>query len=491
MSDRTFDNGETTSPSEPEPDEPRIRTGSTIDGYMLDSLLGRGGLSDVYAAHHPSRGGRFALKIAKGRPASVTAHRFQREAKILMQLEHPNIVSGIDAGMIEGSPYIVMPLLEGETLHALVRREGSLSVERARDFTIQLARGLAAAHDALLVHRDLKPLNVIVTPGVRETLRILDFGIAQAFDGEQMRTRLTGGGLTGTPHYMAPEQILVSKDVSPATDLYALGGIVCVMLTGKPPFAKPMPMLELLRAQVKDPPPDLSAYGQLGVLATKMLAKAPSDRPGSAREIVDALVDESATAYAMAPVILPTTVVEDAPTHAMDDAPALSRGLMALLFSVVAIGVAAIVSVVASDDEVPVEAVTPAPQVVAAPAVGPAKPTPQVVAAPVVEPAPRVVPIEPPVEAPPPPPARRRPPRKERVRSSPPAERVDVPVEVRLEKLRKQLTRLAEDLPEARFAPLEHRYLELLERATKSPNDARTKAALDGLERDTRRLTAK
>jgi serine/threonine-protein kinase len=263
------------------------RRGMIVDGYVLETTVAAGGLADVWEARHPERPGRYAVKIARGEIGHRVVARFEREARILLALRHPNIVPGITAGYLARTPYIIMPFVEGRTLYDLVERGGPLPVPRAEHLTLGIAAGIRAAHDALLVHRDLKPDNVIVADDPVDHPRILDFGLARAFHGNIMTTRLTKLGITGTPSFMAPEQVEDVRKVGPPADIYALGAIVCFMLLGRPPFTGTMSAI--LNGHVSEPPPDLRRYGRLGELANAMLAKSPEDRPRSAATIIDAL----------------------------------------------------------------------------------------------------------------------------------------------------------------------------------------------------------
>lgn len=484
------------------------RTGTLAGPYFLESRIGDGGLADVYRARHPDRDLTLAVKVAKSRASTVVKKRFEREARILMSLRHPNIVSGVDSGIVDGAPFIVMPFIEGETMKAVVERDGRLTTSRALRFATQIASGLRLAHDANLIHRDLKPLNLIVSrePG-GEIVRILDFGIARAYEGEEMRTRLTGDGLTGTPNYMAPEQVVTSVKQGPGVDLYALGAIICYMLTGSPPFSGSL--LDVLRAHVHKKPPDLSEYGPLGEIATALMQKRPEDRPTSAAEVLTMLsgIDETIAlelgpldGETVAATLAATAVVEEltpdprplaervASTNPVviaqvrEDRP-WPLPLLVLLFVVVAAGVAMGVSWYFSG---PPESVPIAPVV-------PVEPAPRIEVRPAVVPAPRSVEVE--VEPPPSPPPPRRPPRVDRTPKKPKPK--PEPVEAapprlsqkqRLQIVRSRLSRLVDHLSEKEFGVLEERYLALSERAAKAPNDPATLSSLSELERDTKRL---
>ena len=200
--------------------------------YSLERPLGHGGMASVYLARDTELDRLVAVKVLDERAASDERlrRRFVREARLAARLSHPNVVNVFDAGEDGGRPYIVMEHVEGETLADLLARRGRLPPEEARALALQVARGLAHAHAAGLVHRDVKPQNLLL----REdgTLKIADFGIARAAEG----TSLTQTGtVLGTAAYLSPEQAL-GEDVTPATDVYSLGAVLYELLTGRPPL---------------------------------------------------------------------------------------------------------------------------------------------------------------------------------------------------------------------------------------------------------------
>lgn len=506
MTDRLDDS---TTLDEAAPDEPALdRTGTLAGEYVLESRIGDGGLADVYRARHPERDGTLAVKVAKSRANTVVKKRFQREARILMSLRHPNIVSGVDSGMVDGAPYIVMPFIDGETMRDIVVREGSLLPSRALRFATQIASALTAAHEASLIHRDLKPLNMIISRTPKgELVRILDFGIARAYEGEEMRTRLTGDGLTGTPNYMAPEQVVTSVEQGPGVDLYALGAIICYMLTGKPPFSGSL--IDVLRAHVKKPPPDLSGYGPLGEIATTLLQKRPEDRPASAAEVLQmlsaidetiALPLESLDGATVAASMDPTALVQD-PTPVLtpsltpsSTAPVVIAqvkearpwplSMLVLMFVVVTALVAVGVSLFVGEPSAPTR-IAP---------ITPPKPRPQVAVRPGVVPVetPEVAELDEPDPAPPPRrvvrPTKRRTTTKRTTTAPPAPPTPKLSSEQRLRVVRRRLSKLVDQLSEADFGRLEDRYLALSEKVTKAPEAQDTLDALTTLERETKRL---
>ncbi|HYO96703.1 MAG TPA: protein kinase, partial [Polyangiaceae bacterium] len=270
--------------------------GTTVAGrYVLGDVIGEGGMATVYAAQHRLVDRPCAIKVMNAGFAKneVVRERFRREAKAAQKLAHPNIIEIFDQGeMPDGCLYLVMELLQGETVAELVAR-GPIGAERTIHIAVQIARGLARAHDLEVIHRDLKPENLfLATASVEsELVKILDFGIARSMQD----SRLTGAGeIFGTPQYMAPERI-TSIDAGPSADLYALGVILYEMLSGQLPFEAPdiatffiKHMKELpapLRTRVPDVPPLLEK------LVMELLEKEPKARPVDAHRVHSDLID--------------------------------------------------------------------------------------------------------------------------------------------------------------------------------------------------------
>ncbi|MGZ7018613.1 MAG: serine/threonine-protein kinase, partial [Acidimicrobiia bacterium] len=215
----------------PEPLQP----GRVLGGrYRLEREIARGGMGTVWDADDPLLARHVAVKtldVAIGMDETIRA-RFRREAVTAAAVTHPNIVATYDTGEDDGVAYIVMELVHGITLRQLIDRDGALPVAQAADITYQVADALSVAHARGLVHRDVKPGNVLVQPDGR--VKVTDFGIAKAADsgGEEL-TRT--GMVVGTARYLAPEQV-DGRDVDERVDLYSLGLVLYEMLCGKAPF---------------------------------------------------------------------------------------------------------------------------------------------------------------------------------------------------------------------------------------------------------------
>lgn len=227
-----------------------------------------------------------ALKVIRselGRDPHAS-QRFLREARTLTCITHPNIVEVLDYGETEdGGLYLVMELLRGNTLDALLAHEGTFSVERAANITMQLCDALSAAHAQGIVHRDLKPANIVVLAGPDDHIKVVDFGLAKQITGGDELTYT--GALLGTPLYMSPEAAR-GDTLDQRSDLYALGCVLHEMLTGAPPFTGDCNALVLTRQLADDVPrlPD-SIPAALGGLIGWLLAKVPADRPPTAAAV--------------------------------------------------------------------------------------------------------------------------------------------------------------------------------------------------------------
>ena len=201
--------------------------------YRLDAQIGAGGMSTVYRAFDSMLERRVAVKLMHREIAadSDQLERFRREARAVAQLSHPHIVGVIDAGEEDGRPYIVFEYVEGETLKDRIRRMGRLPVDEAIAYAIEIARALGAAHARHIVHRDVKPQNVLIDE--EGSAKVTDFGIARSLDDDEGLT--ADGRVLGTTDYVSPEQAL-GHDVNGQSDIYSLGVVLYEMLTGDVPF---------------------------------------------------------------------------------------------------------------------------------------------------------------------------------------------------------------------------------------------------------------
>jgi serine/threonine-protein kinase len=207
--------------------------GTTLSGrYRLESRIGSGGMSTVYRAHDETLERFVAIKLMNREVAtdSDQLERFRREARAVARLSHPNIVHVIDAGEDEGRPYIVFEYIDGETLKERIRRLGRLEIPEAVAYCVEIARALGAAHDNHVVHRDVKPQNVLIDH--EGTAKVTDFGIARTLEEEGLTA---DGRVLGTTDYVSPEQAL-GHHVSGQSDLYSLGVVLYEMLTGELPY---------------------------------------------------------------------------------------------------------------------------------------------------------------------------------------------------------------------------------------------------------------
>jgi non-specific serine/threonine protein kinase len=270
----------------------RSEVGTRLGRYRLHRKLGEGGMGVVYAASDERLGRSVALKLMRTPPTGEALERFWREARAAARVSHPHICQLHEVGEDEGTPFIVMELLEGEPLAARIAR-GPLAPREAISTTREVLAALEALHDAALVHRDLKPSNVFLTP---HGVKLLDFGLARAapatdIESVSTRTRMTRAGmLVGTLHYMSPEQ-LEGRSVDARTDIFATGALLFEQLTGRRAF-EGRTVAEVFHATVLGQTPAVGGAPEVGALDAVIrcsLAKRPEDRYSSAREMADAL----------------------------------------------------------------------------------------------------------------------------------------------------------------------------------------------------------
>ena len=254
---------------------------SVAGRYEVERTLGGGGMAVVYLARDGDLGRPVALKVLAENLADDAdlRDRFVREGRLAARLSHPNVVRVYDAGEEDGLPFIVMECVEGESLAELLRREGRLGADRVTELGLQACAGLEHAHRAGLVHRDVKPANLLLTTdGV---LKVADFGIAHAVGG----TRVTEvGTVLGTATYLSPEQAS-GEPVTPASDLYSLGTCLYELLAGEPPYGHET-LGELFSRREAGPPPRLTGVpAALEDVVLQCLERHPRDRPASAAEL--------------------------------------------------------------------------------------------------------------------------------------------------------------------------------------------------------------
>jgi serine/threonine-protein kinase len=275
--------------------------GRVIDGrFEVESLLARGGMGSVYKARQIPLGRPCAIKVLsaaiEGEIDPTFQKRFFLEASIAAKLTHPNTVKVFDYGQAEGDIYfIAMELIEGRTLFRAMRDEGPFPEARASHVAQQICRSLREAHGLGVVHRDLKPGNVLLVdrPDERDMVKVLDFGLVKDVSGE--RTQVTQAGLRmGSPKYMAPEQALGER-ITPQTDVYSLGVLLFEMLSGRPPFDKKKAAATAI-AHVQDPVPSMQSFhasldvsAAIEAIVYRCLRKDPLERFASMQEVLEAL----------------------------------------------------------------------------------------------------------------------------------------------------------------------------------------------------------
>jgi serine/threonine-protein kinase len=260
--------------------------------YVLERELGHGGMASVYLARAEGRPERVAIKVMNPRIAdALDSKRFRREMEIATSLDHPLIVPLLDSGSGGGVWYYVMPFIEGESLYDLLQRERRLPVSRALGITRDVAVALGYAHRQGVLHRDVKPENVLLAGG---RALIADFGLARAI-GAADYTRLTATGvIVGTVYYMSPEQLREEHDLDQRTDIYGLGCLLYEMLSGGPPYTGrtltevasrilrgPIPSIRPLRPEVP---------AAVDAVIGRALAKARADRFATMEEMVAGLL---------------------------------------------------------------------------------------------------------------------------------------------------------------------------------------------------------
>jgi eukaryotic-like serine/threonine-protein kinase len=316
--------------------------------YAIERELGGGGMSRVFVAVEQALGRRVVVKVlAPELAAGISAERFKREIQVAAQLQHPQIVPVLAAGEAAGMPFYTMPFVEGESLRTRLRRGGALPVRDTVRILSDVAKALEYAHERGIVHRDIKPDNVLIA---RSSAAVTDFGIAKALAASKLQgpSQAPGGTLTligtslGTPTYMAPEQAAGDPDTDHRADIYALGCMAYELLVGQPPFHGLSPH-QLFAAHIAERPAPLASRQPnvpppLAALVMRCLEKDPAARPQTADEVLEALesVGTASGATATAPVV------------ARDAVPRRGRRVIALTVGGAALVAAAGVAWVAS-----------------------------------------------------------------------------------------------------------------------------------------------
>jgi serine/threonine-protein kinase len=278
--------------------------------FTVERELGGGGMSRVFVAYDQTLERRVVVKVlAPELMADVNAERFRREILVIAGLQHPHIVPVLSAGEMAGRPYLVMPFVEGESLRTRIARGGPMRIVDAVGVLRDVARALAYAHERGIVHRDIKPDNVLIHAG---SAVVADFGVAKALDvarltpGTTRQGTLTAAGASlGTPGYMAPEQIAADPNADYRVDIYAFGVTAYEALAGKGPFHG-RPPHALLAAHLSEQPPPLSELrpdvpAALATLVMRCLEKEPDRRPQNAQQILTALEDPAVLSGELTP----------------------------------------------------------------------------------------------------------------------------------------------------------------------------------------------
>jgi serine/threonine-protein kinase len=271
------------------------------DRYRIVEPLGRGGMGIVYKVEHVRIGKLLAMKLLTGELSRhpEVVRRFKQEALTVSKLSSPNTVQVFDFGVAEGLTYLVMELVTGEDLARTLRAGGPIPFSRLGKIVIQVASSLAEAHQHGIVHRDVKPENVMLVRGRdgSDVAKVLDFGLAKLREGAELNDVTSQGAIVGTPYFMAPEQIR-GEPVDARTDIYALGALMYRALTGHYPFTGPTPMSVFTKhlTEMPAPPahrsPDLDIPFGASAIVMKALAKNPAERYQKVEDLQAAVIAE-------------------------------------------------------------------------------------------------------------------------------------------------------------------------------------------------------
>jgi serine/threonine protein kinase len=307
--------------------------------YTIERELVGGGMAQVFVGEDHDLGRKVVIKILPPElAASVSAERFRREILTVARLQHPHIVPILKAGELDGIPYFVMPYVDGESLDVTLRRRHTLGVRETVGILKDVSRALAFAHERNVVHRDIKPGNILLSSG---SATVTDFGVSKALSSAR-RSGEKGNGLTntgmslGTILYMAPEQAAGDPEIDGRADIYSLGVTAYEMLCGAAPFAHLNPR-EMLTARLTLPPQPLAGVRKdvpagLECLIARCLAIDPADRPQTAADLVEELED---------PETISGSFVRSGPMNVQRGSRALRRVLVSALALVGAVAVSA------------------------------------------------------------------------------------------------------------------------------------------------------
>jgi serine/threonine-protein kinase len=303
-------------------EEDIARLGTSIGNYRLDKILGRGGMGTVYSGEHIYIKKAVAVKVLHPQFARYqeAIHRFLREARAATSINHANIVDVTDFGILADGPvYFVMEFLDGKSLEDLIEKEGAVELHRALNVANQIALALEAAHAVGVIHRDLKPDNIMLLkkPGRRDLVRmapdqswitereesydfvkVLDFGIAKVLVQDELLAETVQGAVFGTPEYMSPEAAR-GEDVDQRADVYSLGVILFDMLCGRPPFEAPQSS-EVLSMHINNPPPsprEFAPHREITEMAEAVILRAMQKDPDRRFQNMSEFRRDLASAY--------------------------------------------------------------------------------------------------------------------------------------------------------------------------------------------------
>ncbi|MEE8133923.1 MAG: protein kinase, partial [Gemmatimonadales bacterium] len=288
----------------------RLKT-ALADRYTIERQIGVGGMATVYLAHDVKHDRKVAVKVMRAEiAAALGSDRFLREIRLAAKLQHPHILMLIESGEADGILYYVMPFVDGESLAARMEREKQLPLEDSVSIALDVAGALSYAHEQNVIHRDIKPDNILLSGGHAV---VMDFGIGRAISAAG-GDKLTETGLAvGTPAYMSPEQFSGSGDLDGRTDVYALGCVLYEMLSGEPPYTGVTPQ-SILAKSLADPVPSARRLREtispaLDAAIRMALAKVPADRFATAKAFAEALVaDTPVTPTVETPMPFPSPV---------------------------------------------------------------------------------------------------------------------------------------------------------------------------------------